>query len=344
MPRLTRLLLAAMVGAGLALTASAVTQANEVAPRLEAPMQPLNVGQDRHSAFPGMARLADGSLRLVWREGSDHVASRDGVIKIAESQDDGATWHNPQTLRMFPDYRDPQIASIDGIEYLTWFGANQMNEAWGAGVMRAWGVGGQRIDTAQYGAISAPIVKLPDGRFGATYYAKNPGEAQYTAWMAWSYDTWTWTSNRIINMLGSNTPATEPYLVVNGGVTHMLFRWGNDQIGIRSSTNSGASGSWDAPRMILTQATGRPSVIATANGTLVVVYRDLPGRNARMAYSVDNGVSWQDGGIVLAAPVGGIGMTYAAMVETSPGTIRLVVGMEQPDGTSDLWGGTVTLP
>lgn len=342
-----RVLVGALIGAVLAGACTAtVTMAAAVAPRLEAPMQKLNIGGWGHSAFPSMARLYDGSLRLVFREGSDHYQSRDGRIIIAESHDDGATFVNPQTVRVNPDYRDPSISSIDGVEYLTWFGASFSNEAMGAGVMRSWNAESRRIDpsTNPYGAISAPIVKLPDGRLGAAFYGKKPGESLYTAWMAWSSDSgWTWTSNRIVNFLGAGMATSEPYLVVNGTWTHMLYRWGDGALGIRSSSNSGAT--WQDPVKILTNATGRPTVISTA-GTLVTVYREASTGSAVMAYSVDNGVSWQPGGVVLPAHAGGM-MTYAAMVPSrdNPRVIRLVVGMEQAGGkTSQLWGGTVTLP
>lgn len=36
-------------------------------------------------------------------------------------------------------------------------------------------------------------------------------------------------------------------------------------------------------------------------------------------------------------------MTYAAMVETAPGTAQVVLGMEQPHGTSDLYTADITV-
>lgn len=307
-------------------------------------MQRLNIGGWGHSAFPSMARLYDGSLRLVFREGSDHYQSRDGRIIIAESHDDGATFVNPQTVRVNPDYRDPSIANIDGIEYLTWFGANASTPAMGAGVMRAWNAESRRIDGLAQAAISAPVVKLPDGRIAAAFYGKKPEETLWTAWMGWSSDNgWSWTTNRIINEQGAGLSTAEPYLVVNGSWIHMLVRWGDSGIGIRSSPDSGVS--WQPSRKILDNATGRPTVVATA-GYLVMVYREASTGSAAMAFSVDNGTSWQLAGTVLPAPAGGM-MTYAAMVPArdNPRAIRMVVGMEQAGGkTSQLWGGTVVLP
>src|SRR5689334_15287021 len=48
-----------------------------------------------HSGFPSVARLANGSLLLVFRQGSDHYAARDGYIRSRRSTDLGATWSAP---------------------------------------------------------------------------------------------------------------------------------------------------------------------------------------------------------------------------------------------------------
>lgn len=344
---LLRVAAGALAGVLLACTVTAspsTVSAAAVAPFLPLPMQPLNIGTWGHSAFPGMTMLHDGSLRLVFREGSDHVASRDGRIIIAESHDGGQTWQNPQVIRQGGDSRDAFLASINGGEYLTLFTGSAANPGLGATVQRMWG-SERRIDTLAIGAISAPIVKLPDGRLGVAFYGRKPGEGLDTAWMGWSSDGgWSWQTNRIVNFLGGGTATPEPYLVVNGATLHMLYRWGlNDGIGIRSSPDSGIT--WDAPRKILDNASGRPTTIATGNGTLVMVYRQRSTLNAVMAYSTNNGIDWHTAGTVLTAPAGSPhGMTYAAMVETSPGTVRLVVGLEQADGSSDLWGGEVIVP
>lgn len=346
-----RLLAGALAGALLAVTCTPALSMTAAVPHLDGQMERLTVGTWGHSAFPGMARLHDGSLRLVFREGSNHEASHDGRIIMAESHDDGETWENPQVIREGGvDWRDPFISNPDGAERLTFFCASAANPAMGASVVKVWGYD-RRIDQLAVGAISAPVVKLPDGRLGAPFYGKKTGEALDTAWMGWSSDGgWTWTTNRIVNFLGGGTATPEPYLVVNGGVLHMLYRWGvSDGIGIRSSWDSGVT--WDPPRKILSNASGRPTTIALAPrpgstfGTLVTVYRELPSKNAAMAYSTDNGATWVSGGLILSAPPGSpLGMVYATMVEVRPGVVRVVTGMEQADGSSDLWGGEVTVP
>jgi hypothetical protein len=346
---LTRGLAAVAAGAviaGSTVATQTTVEAAVSAPYLDAPMHPLTVGTWGHSAFPGMARLHDGSLRLVFREGSAHV-SQDGRIIMAESHDDGASWENPQVIREGGDWRDPFISNPDGAERLTWFNASPSNPALGASIVKVWGWD-RRIDPAlPNAAISAPIVRLPDGRLATAFYGRQSGEALYSAWWAWSTDGgWTWSSNRIANLLGAGVATPEPYLVVNGNLIHVMFRWGvADGIGMRTSMDMGKT--WDSQRKILNQASGRPTTIATSTGMLLMVYRQLPSQSAAMAYSVDNGATWVSGGVVLAAPTGSPnGMTYATMVtsQDDPQKIRIVCGMEQADGSSDLWGGTVVLP
>jgi hypothetical protein len=343
----SRFLVAVLAGAGLAATAAVTQSSVEAAvsaPYLDAPMHPLTVGTWGHSAFPGMTRLDNGDLQMVFREGATHT-SLDGRIILAESHNDGLTWGNPQVIREGGDWRDPVLSNPDGALRLTWFRASASNPALGAELVKIWGWD-RRIDTLPTAALSGPVVKLPDGRLATAYYGKQAGETRWTSWWATSTDGgWTWTNNRLVNLLGANIDASEPYLVVNGTTVHALWRWGTeDGIGIRTSQDSGQT--WDTQRKILDHASGRPTTIATA-GYLVMICRQLPSKSAALAYSVDNGATWRDGGVVLAAPAGSPhGMTYATMVPSlnDPTKIRVVLGMEQPDGSSDLWGGTVVLP
>jgi hypothetical protein len=182
-------------------------------------------------------------------------------------------------------------------------------------------------------------VRLPNGQIGGVFYGRQPGESVDTVFMAWSNDGGPWTSNRIANAIGAGTPYSEPWAVVDGAWTHVFFRDGANGIAMRSSSNSGATGSWNEPHRILNDATGRPATVRTVAGTLVMVYRQASTGAAQIAFSVDHGATWQDGGLLLSS-AGGIGMTYAAMFELAgePGVIRGVVGRENANGTSQLYG------
>lgn len=303
---------------------------------------PLNVGQAQHSAFPGLAKLPDGRLRLVWRQGSDHYAARNGVIMRATSEDGGQSYLDPLALRAGGDYRDPSVSIINGAEYMTWFTGTNTAPAQGAWMMREWGAATRFDGGLPYAATAAPLVKLPNGQIGGAFYGRKSGELIDTVWMAWANGA-TWNTNRIVNNIGAGLAHNEPWLTVDGTLTHLFFRWGNtDSIAVRTSTNSGlplASGAsgWSDIRKVLTNATGRPTTVLAADGTLVMVYRELSTGAARIAYSTDHAQTFQLGPVLLASQ-GGLGMTYAAMVATGTEIIG-VLGMEQGDGiSSKLYG------
>lgn len=306
---------------------------------------PLNVGQNRHSAFPGLAKLPNGDLRLVWREGADHANTRDGMIMRATSRDGGATYQDALALRAGADYRDPSVTVINGAEYLTWFTGTNAAPAQGAWAMREWGSAVRFDGGLPYAATAAPLVKLPNGQIGGAFYGRKAGENVDTAFMAWSADGGgTWSTNRIANSIGAGIAHSEPWLVVDGTLTHFFYRNGSSGLAARTSTNSGlplpngAGTGWDAaPRQVLSNATGRPSTVLAADGTLIMVYREASTGAARVAYSADHAQTFTVGP-VLKASLGGIGMTYAAMYATGS-DIYGVLGMEDNGGsTSKLYG------
>lgn len=64
----------------------------------------------KHFAFPGVARLEDGSLGVVFRQGTAHVDPT-GSIAMCRSTDGGRTWRARKTIYDNPeiDERDPGI-------------------------------------------------------------------------------------------------------------------------------------------------------------------------------------------------------------------------------------------
>lgn len=309
------------------------------------PPQPLAVGTN-HSAFPGLTRDAEGTLELVWRQGTDHAATRDGQLRRAVSRDDGATYAESTHLRIPPpDLRDPSISYARGAQHLTWFTGTSTNPGTGAFDQREWGPAVRIDPNLPVAAITSPVVDLPDNRLGTVFYGRQAGEAVDTSFMAWTVNHGlSWTTNRILNGIGANHAYNEPYLVRDDADIHVFFRSGTTAIGMRTSTDSGRTGSWGPVRDVLTNATGRPTALRTAEGVLLLVYRRLPTRAAAVAVSTDHGATWQDGPVLLEPPADSPnGMTYAAMAQIGPSAVHVVFGMEATATESDLYGTVVTL-
>ncbi|MBN2497404.1 MAG: exo-alpha-sialidase [Deltaproteobacteria bacterium] len=79
--------------------------------------------QGVHLAFPAAARLADGRILLVYREGDSHVDAS-GRIVAQYGAADASEWEAPRTIVDTPDIddRDPSVRRLaDGSLLLTWF-------------------------------------------------------------------------------------------------------------------------------------------------------------------------------------------------------------------------------
>ncbi|WP_252365300.1 exo-alpha-sialidase [Saccharomonospora piscinae] len=229
-----------------------------------------------HLAFPSVAQLDDGRLLLVWRRGSDHYLARDGVIEAATSADLGVTWSPPCTvLTDTADLRDPCVANLDGVLYLTYFKGTSSSRADGAYVRRSddqgatWGPE-YRIDPGGYAAICAPLVALPDGRLLAVYYGRQAGETFDSVWAATSSDGQTWDSTRLVG--GDARSYQEPWAVRSGDEITVTYRWGGSD-GIGGIQGDGDT--WDTPERLFT-GTGRPSACWDGD-RLVIVYRGPGG-------------------------------------------------------------------
>jgi len=82
----------------------------------------IAVDPDRHFAFPGVARMRNGDLVVVYREASIHMDDPEGKIGLSRSTDGGRSWLPRVTAvdRAGIDDRDPAIFQMsDGTAILT---------------------------------------------------------------------------------------------------------------------------------------------------------------------------------------------------------------------------------
>ncbi|HPA17576.1 MAG TPA: sialidase family protein [Verrucomicrobiae bacterium] len=82
----------------------------------------IAVDPERHFAFPGVARMKNGDLVVVYREASIHMDDPEGKISLSRSTDGGRNWLPRVTAvdRAGIDDRDPAIFQMsDGTAILT---------------------------------------------------------------------------------------------------------------------------------------------------------------------------------------------------------------------------------
>jgi hypothetical protein len=307
------------------------------------PVFPVN----GHDAFPTLMRAADGTIWLGVRHGSNHVAARDGVLRVSTSADSGKTFSAPTTFlaESGVDFRDPSFSLIRGEVWTSWFTGSNALAAEGAWVQRGAGMIG-RIDNLGYAAIAAPVRELPDGSIGAVYYGhptpKNLAERD-SIWLARSVDGGaTWTHSLIADGPSSGRDYQEPWLVVRGNqliVTHRYGSW--DSIGITFSNDLGQT--WSPPRKLFGNATGRPNAIVTRTGAMVMNYRAADTRDAMIATSLDGGMNWTTPTVMLDVPADDIGWAYSDILQIDDKTLLVVASVETGD-QAGIWRTMITSP
>jgi hypothetical protein len=301
-----------------------------------------------YSAFPSVCRFGSGELRLVWRQGSDHVASRDGVIRTSTSADVGRTWTAATTAvsEAGIDLRDPCVSTDGTSTWLTYFKGTAALAAAGC-FLRVSTDGGAtwgseiRIDPSQpYAAMCAPVIQVGANLLTA-YYGKNAGDTFDSCWLATSADGGaTWTRQLVANGPAAGRDYQEPWLVARGSNVWMFLRYGtNTAIGLSVSTDSGAT--WSAPTSAFDDATGRPSAVWLGTGTMAVVYRRISDKQAvvRTRNAGSGQTAWLPARPTTVQPlIGTIGMQYAHPLEI-PGGIICPLGIENSPTSSRIQVG-----
>jgi hypothetical protein len=285
-------------------------------------------------------------LRLVWRQGTDHAAARDGKIHTVTSVNDGRTWSAASiAVTDTADLRDPCISTAGGTTWLTYFKGTSTLAAAGCFLRVStddgvtWG-SETRIDGQPYAAMSSPVVEV-GGNLLAAYYGKNTGNTFDSSWLATSADGGvTWTRQIVANGQTAGRDYQEPWLIANGASVWMFFRYGTQSaIGLCTSTDSGAT--WSAPTQLFDDTTGRPAAVWLSTGTMAVVARRISDRQpvVRSRTTGTATTAWLPARPTMIQPSSGpIGMLYAHPLEV-PGGIICPVGIETNASTGRIHVG-----
>ncbi len=312
----------------------------------------VEVANDEYyNAFPGLARLDDGTLVTVYRKGILHARDR-GYIVSRRSVDGGSTWSEEMVVVDNPalDLRDPNIVRLaDGALVVNYFqydfdapgtvlnGLEVVHsfdggETWEAPVS---------VGTGSYVATSAPILELPDGELLLAYYGSHGGSRYATAYVIRSEDGGQWWLGETVIAAGPEygKPFQEPNLLLleNGHVLATIRSDGERPI-IHTSVSEDRGRTWSEPSPAF-KGSGTPSVARLASGAVVMIYRSKIGRNfglPAIRVSSDGGATWtaDPGETVIDRKDGD--MMYASALQAPDGRIAVVYGMEDGPRRSEI--------
>ena len=304
-----------------------------------------------YNAFPGLARLVDGTLVTVYRKGELHYTDR-GYIVSKRSTDDGKTWSVEMVVADNPslDLRDPNIALLsDGALIVNYFqydyegrrtvrnGLRVVHsfdggETWGDPVV---------VGTGSFVATSAPVLQLPNGEVLLAYYGSHEGSRYATAYVNRSDDGGKWWLGETVIAAGpvAGRPFQEPNLLLleNGDILATIRSDGERPI-IHTSVSKDQGRTWSDPEPAF-KGSGTPSVAMLDSGGIVMIYRSKIGRNfglPALRVSSDGGATWTAdlGETVIDRKDGD--MMYASALQVPDGRIAVIYGMEDGRRRSEI--------
>jgi len=228
----------------------------------------------RHLAFPGLAKLPDGDLAVVFREGESHVCPY-GRICIVYSKDGGQNWSAPVAIAdTASDERDPSIQTLpDGRVLVTHGGWN------------SW----------MYYAGTAD--KFP----GETNYIKQAGPDNFGG------------SHYLFSRDGGKTfgppvkvPGFSPHgpaVLADGSLGQPSLGNNSDKRQVYFHRGSADASKWEAPVLIgeserdeshVRAVFEEPHTARLADGTLVTAIRVPSDGYMRISFSKDDGKTWSE--------------------------------------------------
>ncbi len=312
----------------------------------------VEVANDEYyNAFPGLARLDDGTLVTVYRKGVLHYTDRGNIVS-RRSTDDGKTWSEEMVVADNPalDLRDPNIARLaDGALVVNYFQYDfdaRRTVRNGLRVVHSFDAGETWGDPVAVGmgslvATSAPVLQLPNGDLLLAYYGSHEGGRYATAYVTRSEDGGQWWLRETVIVDGPTygRPFQEPNLLLleNGDILATIRSDGERPI-IHTSVSKDQGRTWSEPKSAF-KGSGTPSVTRLDSGGIVMIYRSKIGRNfglPGLRVSSDGGATWTAdlGETVIDRKDGD--MMYASALQVPDGPIAVVYGMEDGPRRSEI--------
>jgi hypothetical protein len=294
----------------------------------------------RHFAFPGVARLRDGSLVAVFREATGHITP-DGSIAMVRSPDGGRTWSPRTTFYDDPrrDERDPGILCHSSDTLVVSMASD------GAATMRSTDSG-----LTWDAPVPAPVFsphgpsELPDGRLYwcgiATRHGMNAVETHTSTDLG---RTWTLQETCALS-LPFHQPWVAPFWDEPHAVPLDAERWlalyRVDRDGFLYRSTRPSSGADFTPPVRTAMWGCPPYILKLSDGRLLALYgyrREPYG--IRACVSSDGGATWDtDHELVLRADGGHGDLGYPVALEVSPGLVLAVYYFNHGGGECSIEG------
>lgn len=289
-----------------------------------------------------MALLPDGDLFVTYRKATHHnppPASDPGTI-VAKRRIDGV-WSSEYTLWTPSEgyeARDVSCTTLsDGrvaLAFTTYEIGMGSGLGWESFIMYSsddgatFGSPYQLVSQIAKPAATAPPIELANGDLLIAVYGwLTAGDTDWSIKVLKSTDDGaTFADLALVADGPANTrDYVEPNLVLrdDGSILCMIRQDDNSQIARSVSFDSGAT--WTAPPAVLFPGTGRPAVIQTSSGALVMCYRDGTTGYAQYRTSWNGGISWEPA-IVFDE---GFRFTYGLFAEVSPNVLALGYSIEE---------------
>jgi hypothetical protein len=275
----------------------------------------LSPWDDKYRAFGGIdldVGTTPDTIVSVYRHGTDHANTLDGVVKIQTSTDGGGTWSEESTIHTPAenwDARDPRVEVLASgrwiVSFFEWDGANNAGSrvsktmysddqggTWSSPVTLS------PTTSMKYLACSGYVTELTGGNLIlATYGEPDVGGNDIIVVFRSTDAGASWSEDSTVAI--SSKDASEPNTrLLSGGPVVMLIRSNNDTSIYRATATEATPLSWSTPANVV-PGLSAPGFIQLASGDLVLSLRGVEeyynetGRHDHIVYtSDDDGATW----------------------------------------------------
>lgn len=181
------------------------------------------------------------------------------------------------------------------------------------------------------------VVAMPSGELLATMYGYFAGDRAYRSLVVRSHDqggSWSYLST-----VGTDGVAEPTMVRLPDGTLFVVMRTGSMSGPMRASRSHDDGQTWTAP-VAAGLAGVDPDMIVLRDGTVAVGYGlKAPGRERRIAFSLDHGNHWVRDVLVWAGPGG----TYSGLREVAPHLLVFVYDAQTGPSTFEMRASFIRL-